>query len=241
MAQEGRFVCTMYYHPKATDTDANDFDITDIADGGTMTTAWLRVNNNVGNSVYWNKEYNPVDASGLDEYGFDKSATMFYWQNRLTHAFLALADYNKLSTNTAPSAAELATIPSPTTAQGKLKMYPYWDKDFSALPTLEPGEVHTPEQTVAFNNKLSNNRYANIYDLTRGEIWEEQDVDDGKGGTVKKNVLTGYNVNSIYQQPDPILALTIIKPAGATQEANRVRLYFKHQFSQIQVNGHSRQ
>ena len=38
------------------------------------------------------------------------------------------------------------------------------------------------------------------------------------------------------QQPDPILALTIMKPAGATQEANRVRLYFRHQFSQIQVN-----
>ena len=36
--------------------------------------------------------------------------------------------------------------------------------------------------------------------------------------------------------PDPIMALTIQKPEGATQEANRVRLYFKHQFSQIQVN-----
>lgn len=53
---------------------------------------------------------------------------------------------------------------------------------------------------------------ANTFDLTRGER------------------------TSMAQQPDPILAVTKMKPTGATQEANRVRLYFKHQFSQIQVN-----
>lgn len=224
MAQDGRFVCTMYYHAKATDTDASNFDIKDNGDGGTMTTTWLKVNNNVGNSVYWNKEYTAVDASGLDDYGFDKNATMLYWQNRLTHAFLALADYNKLSTNTAPTSSEMTTTPSPATAQGKLKLYPYWDKDFSALPTLEQGEEHTQAQLDAFADKLSDNRYANTYDLTRKEIKNQA------------GEITGYEVNTIDQQPDPILALTIMKPAGATQEANRVRLYFKHQFSLIQVN-----
>lgn len=43
-------------------------------------------------------------------------------------------------------------------------------------------------------------------------------------------------MTSMADQPDPILAVTKMKPTGATQEANRVRLYFKHQFSQIQVN-----
>ncbi len=42
--------------------------------------------------------------------------------------------------------------------------------------------------------------------------------------------------NSISNQPDVCRALTIQKPEGATQNANRVNLYFKHQFSQVQVN-----
>lgn len=53
---------------------------------------------------------------------------------------------------------------------------------------------------------------ANVFDLTRG-------------------VRT-----SINQQPDIAQALTKQAPLGATQSANRVNLYFKHQFSQVQVN-----
>ena len=206
MAENGRFVCTMYYHATAGDTDDSDFDIKDAADGGTMTTTWLKVNNNVGNSVYWNKEYADVLEVNQDKYG-DINSAKFYWQNRLTHAFLALADYNKLTTNTGPTTAEMGLFPLPASAQGKLKMYPYYDKDFVTLSTNP-----TIEQQAAYDDKLSDNRYANTYDLTRGTR------------------------TSIAGQPDPILALTVMKPAGATQEANRVRLYFKHQFSQIQVN-----
>jgi hypothetical protein len=208
MGLNGRFVCTMYYHATVGATDASDFDIKDVEDGGTMTTAWLKVDDNAGNSVYWNKAYPDSYEPIVDEYGFDKSATMFYWQNRLTHVFLALADYNKLTTNDGDA-----------TVQGKLKMYPDYDMDFVTLPA-EP----TEEQLLAYANKLSDNRYANKYDLTRGETYDSQ------------GNLTGYTINSITEQPDPILALTIMKPAGATQEANRVHLYFRHQFSQIQVN-----
>ena len=195
MAQDGRFVCTMYYHAEAGASDTDDFD---TADGGTAATAWLKVNNNKGNSVYWNKEFTAVDESGLDTYGFDKSSTMFYWQNRLTHAFLALADYNQLLTNTGPSdeeleAEDLTTDPPVTAGEGKLKMYPHWDKYFPDLS--------------------EDKQYVNAYDLTRDEY-----------------------MTSMAQQPDPILALTIMKPSGSTQESNRVRLYFRHQFSQIQVN-----
>lgn len=46
----------------------------------------------------------------------------------------------------------------------------------------------------------------------------------------------GDNMTKMADQPDPLIALTKMKPTGATQEANRVRLHFKHQFSQIQVN-----
>ena len=199
MALDGRFVCTMYYHAKSSDTDQSPFDISDVSSGGTMITSWLRVNNKVGNSVYRKADFSEPQAAATDDYGFDKGATIFYWQNRLPHAFLALADYHQLKTNDGT-----ATTP------GKLKLYPDWDKDFSALPG--PPDGATEEQLAAYANTAADGRYANTYDLTRGTL------------------------NTFNAQPDPILALTIMKPEGSTQEANRVRLYFKHQFSQIQVN-----
>lgn len=53
---------------------------------------------------------------------------------------------------------------------------------------------------------------ANVFDLTRGDK------------------------NLISEQPDICQALTRQAPLGATQSANRVNLYFKHQFSLVQVN-----
>ena len=41
---------------------------------------------------------------------------------------------------------------------------------------------------------------------------------------------------AMSQQPDPILAVEEMSPTGATSEANRVKLFFKHQFAQVQVN-----
>ncbi len=195
MTRGGRFVCTMYYHSGSTDTDNSDFDIKHPE----VHTTWLKVNNNVGNSVYRKNTFNVNnEATDIDAYGFDKTAVNFYWQNRLTHAFLALTDYNKLTTID----GDISTV-----KLGKLKMYPYHDKDMVTLP-----DDPTEEDIETYANTLADNRYANTYDLTKGDK------------------------TSMSEQPDPILALTIMKPAGATQEANRVRLYFKHQFSQIQVN-----
>ena len=64
-----------------------------------------------------------------------------------------------------------------------------------------------PDVTDKYKDK-----YMLAYDLTRGE---------------KK---------SMSEQPDPILALETARPSGGTPEANRVKLFFKHQFAQIQVN-----
>ncbi len=197
MAQGGRFVCTMYYHSGKNDTDDSAFDIKHPTNnGGTMTTAWLQVNNTVGNSVYRKNTF--ATPTTVDTYDFDMDATNFYWQNRLTHAFLALADYNQLSTNNGDTTS---------TKIGKLKLYPSYDKDMVTLP-----KNATAADSTTYAHTAADNRYSNTYDLTKG----------------KKT--------SISEQPDPIRALTIMKPAGATQEANRVRLYFKHQFSLIQVN-----
>ncbi len=114
MEKEGRFVCKMFYHAKATDTDASPFDTI-----STPITSWLRVNDLEGNSVYWQKDFNMtgVNESHQDylDYGFDSRAQYFYWRNRLDHVFLAFTDYNKLKTNTYG------------TEQGKLFMYPESD------------------------------------------------------------------------------------------------------------------
>lgn len=44
------------------------------------------------------------------------------------------------------------------------------------------------------------------------------------------------DMNSMNDQPDIVRAREIQAPTGATQESNRVNLYFKHQFAQVQVN-----
>lgn len=64
-----------------------------------------------------------------------------------------------------------------------------------------------PDVTDKYKDK-----YMLAYDLTRGE---------------KK---------AMSEQPDPILALETARPSGGTPEANRVKLFFKHQFAQVQVN-----
>lgn len=48
--------------------------------------------------------------------------------------------------------------------------------------------------------------------------------------------LTRGGRSTISEQPDICQALTRQAPLGATQSANRVNLYFKHQFSLVQVN-----
>ena len=174
MPQNSRFVCSMFFHAGATDTNESAFYSDKPSPDVNMTTAWLRINNATGNAVYWNSSYTNVTDENLDDYGFDKNAKCFYWQNRLNHIFLALADYNKLSSDDA-------------SGNSTLKIYPDVDTQYK-------------------------DQYMLAYDLTNGDKTKMTD------------------------QPDPIQAVTTMNPAGATPEANRVKLFFKHQFAQIQVN-----
>lgn len=86
-----RFVCRMYYKAQ---TGSEKFDVS----GNTDQTAWLKVDGNLGNSLYWNRLYSPVSSEkgpgGIDDYGNDYNATAFYWQNRKEHAFLAWTNLN---------------------------------------------------------------------------------------------------------------------------------------------------
>jgi hypothetical protein len=171
MPQDSRFVCSMFFHAGANDTNDSAFYASKPIADVSMTTTWLKINNSIGNAVYWNNKYQSAEKT--DIYGFDEAAKCFYWQNRLSHVFLALADYHKLSEDDGDT--------------GSLKLY--------------------PDITSQYNNQ-----YMVAYDLTRGDK------------------------TAMKQQPDPILAIETAQPSGATPEANRVKLFFKHQFSQIQVN-----
>ena len=101
MADGGRFVCTMYYKPSAT----GEYYLLPEHYGGSMKTAWLQI-------------YGSGNAKYMD-YSFSAEATSLFWQNRWSHVFLALADYNKLMDNVG------ATYAAGT--QGMLKMYPNHD------------------------------------------------------------------------------------------------------------------
>ena len=89
MENDGRFVCRMYYQGNVGSEDFTNY-----------TEAWLKVDNNYGNSVYRKKDFiEPTTGENKDGFGFDRESQIFYWQNRKKHIFIAIADYNKLKTN----------------------------------------------------------------------------------------------------------------------------------------------
>ena len=89
MENGGRFVCRMYYQGNVGSEDFTNY-----------TEAWLKVDNNYGNSVYRKKDFSePTTDDNIDGFGFDRESQIFYWQNRKKHIFIAIADYNKLKTN----------------------------------------------------------------------------------------------------------------------------------------------
>lgn len=89
MENDGRFVCRMYYQGNVGSKYFTNY-----------TEAWLKVDNNYGNSVYRKKDFSePTTEENKDGFGFDRESQIFYWQNRKKHIFIAIADYNKLKTN----------------------------------------------------------------------------------------------------------------------------------------------
>jgi Tfp pilus assembly protein PilW len=94
MPDDSRFVCSMFFHAGAKDTNDSAY-VAPVSDVN-MTTAWLKINNATGNAVFCDSTYKA--ATSTDSYGFDENAKCFYWQNRLNHIFVALTDNNKLKT-----------------------------------------------------------------------------------------------------------------------------------------------
>ncbi len=171
MPQDSRFVCSMFFHAGANDTDDSAYYTDAPTSDVNMTTAWLKINNTTGNAVYRKSTFDETDIE-LDANEFDKVATCFYWQNRKNHMFLALTDNNNLTKDT---------------GDGGLKLYPN-----------------------AIASDKTESKYMLEYNLAQG--------------------------GEMSEQPDPIRAVVEMKPSGSTQESNRVKLFFEHQFAQVQVN-----
>lgn len=108
---DSRFVCSMFFHAGAKDTDNSAFysDDNKLASDVNMTTTWLKINDATGNAVYRQSSFSENGIT-QDDFGFDKAAKIFYWQNRLNHIFLALTDNNKLKTQDGTDDATNGTL-----------------------------------------------------------------------------------------------------------------------------------
>lgn len=359
MPEGGHFVCRMYHKPQVD----SEFDINNPED------AWLKVNNDMGNSVFWDKEYPYPEPTELDEFKNYNDANYLYWRNRRPHAFLAWTDMNKLNTiayGTAQGGLKFSPYDIVVTTNEKKKIWldtGYQIYGVMGEPTEPEGDEPTPEPTqrtfttwlelknyveglsddelAEFNAKQQTYNeggtftksyyeygwsckyyesenpdvidgdtktsawikylmYYEKYDYTiTGNEIEEKDkndvvifLKDANGDYLAEVVYddddtehkhphyykTDIHGNVLYnedrpkytfymkriskqqdaevhdeyrankydltrgskeqmtEQPDILQAHVIKEPASATLQANRIDLYFKHQFSQVQVN-----
>lgn len=145
MPDGSRFVCSMFFHAGAKDTNDSAY-VAPVSDVN-MTTAWLKINNATGNAVFCDSTYKA--ATSTDSYGFDENAKCFYWQNRLNHIFVALTDNNKLKTQDGTD----------NSTTGTLKLFPnvqtQYDGKYMLAYDLTRGEndstiTQQPDPILAF-------------------------------------------------------------------------------------------
>lgn len=76
---DSRFVCSMFFHAGAKDTDNSPFYSVDnkLASDVNMTTTWLKINDATGNAVYRQSSFSETGIT-LDDFGFDKAAKIFF-------------------------------------------------------------------------------------------------------------------------------------------------------------------
>ena len=272
MPEGGRFVCRMFYHAKATDTEESPYD---VKIGGTMTTAWLKVKDNIGSAAYRQQSYAETSGEGadLDEepgmyYLFDKNATSFYWQNRLSHVFVALTDNVNTGDdfNMTHDITRLVEtgVPELTISRMLVKPHDDPDADFTeVLPAdysiyIDPTD--DPDRSNSSTEFLEPDGYYYFWTTVKTVNIGTEDEPDNydykilykvTGNTEKStfyaktyNIFkdkSGNDYTSMAQQPDPLQAVTKMIPAGATALSNTVNLIFQHQLSQVQVNLRSSQ
>ncbi len=131
MAKGSRFVCTMYYHPHKNDNNSSPFVPTEEK----IAKAWLEVSDDAGNAAYKNEAFS--------------AGTPFYWQNRLNHAFVAIANNNDLTTTTSQ-----AIYKSPSDAA--YNTYDLTKGEKTAI-TQQPDPIRAKEIKAPSDNTPANN------------------------------------------------------------------------------------
>ena len=121
----------------------------------------------------------------------------------------------------------------------------YWNKEYSEVvkDSLDVYGFDVNSKCFYWQNRL-NHIFLALTDnhdldgsISNGSLKIYPDVTDKyKDKYMLAYDLTRGDKTSMAEQPDPILALETARPSGGTPEANRVKLFFKHQFAQIQVN-----
>ena len=121
----------------------------------------------------------------------------------------------------------------------------YWNKEYSEVvkDSLDVYGFDVNSKCFYWQNRL-NHIFLALTDnhdldgsISNGSLKIYPDVTDKyKDKYMLAYDLTRGQKTSMSEQPDPILALETARPSGGTPEANRVKLFFKHQFAQIQVN-----
>ena len=121
----------------------------------------------------------------------------------------------------------------------------YWNKEYSEVvkDSLDVYGFDVNSKCFYWQNRL-NHIFLALTDnhdldgsISNGSLKIYPDVTDKyKDKYMLAYDLTRGEKKTMSEQPDPILALETARPSGGTPEANRVKLFFKHQFAQIQVN-----
>lgn len=121
----------------------------------------------------------------------------------------------------------------------------YWNKEYSEVvkDSLDAYGFDVNSKCFYWQNRL-NHIFLALTDnndldgsISNGSLKIYPDVTDKyKDKYMLAYDLTRGDKTSMAEQPDPILALETARPSGGTPEANRVKLFFKHQFAQVQVN-----
>lgn len=170
---------------------------------------------NEGNCLYTQDSYIlPTERDQRDNYRNDKDADIFYWANRLDHAFIGyIDDYNK-----ALAGANLDDQTNNTYIPKDLRG---WDISAPRIQTADKHFILTQED-----------EFSPVY---RWQQYEEFSLENPIiNSTDETNGTKEWK--KMEDMPDPLIAVTEVAPEGGTAEANRVHLVFRHQLAQVQVN-----
>ena len=168
-----------------------------------------------GNSLYYQPTYVAPVKDKQDNYHNDDDASIFYWQNRLSHGFIGyIDDFNKAL----PWAIDQAKKPgSRELTDGDA----YFPKTLSlwniAAPATSEGKKDESVENILYTMKKD------------GTILSWQQYE-------KFDLRNDPTITSMSQQKDPLIASEEKIPESSSPEKNRVYLTFRHQLAQVQVN-----